>query len=434
VTSLPGLVLRRPLLLFDAAYPTRSGRDAQKALSMFGPYDNSQVELGPKSVLFVYPKVLTETARELGRAVFAGAGPYQGFQKTFRVPVVMREVIQPLEVDAPLGDHAAAAAAYRTAIDRWRTTTDAGSARLAIVLTPDSGRWETDHPYYAAKAALAALGVPSQMATAEMVSDAGRFKWAAADIALASFAKLGGVPWTVEAPAEEDDLVLGIGRREVGQEGSRRRVFGYAVAFVSNGAYRHIWTVSPTADEDEYARRLQDAVDGALSRDPDTPPKRLVVHLASRTGRTEIQAVQAAMTRLGITLPVAFLRLDDSSLWNVADDESDGHAAPKGSVVRLGPRRVLLQSDELTAAGAPEGPILVEMDRRSTVEPETLGGLVAQAYRLSHANWRGFRARSKPATLVYGEQLADLVGHMAQAESWTPDALPLALAERPWFL
>lgn len=97
-------------------------------------------------------------------------------------------------------------------------------------------------------------------------------------------------------------------------------------------------------------------------------------------------------------------------------------------------RPALLQPEGLTRTGPANGPILVELDRRSTVDSDEMGGLVDQAYRLAHANWRGFHSRSVPATLAYGEQLADLVGHMTDVEKWNPDRIPPDLARRPWFL
>lgn len=429
--AVPGRRLPPARLRFDAAITTRSGTDPYRGVAAYGPYDNSAVRVGDGSLLFVFPEVMRDRARDLFRAVVRGVGNYRGFENMFGVPVDEHRCVQPLPVDADLRDLPAAAAAYRREIERWGV---GHTAELALVVVPQSGAWEVERPYYEAKAALADLGVPSQMVTAELVADEKQFPWAVANIALAAFAKLGGVPWTVEAPPGDDDLVLGVGRREVGPEGERRPVFGYAVAFVSNGMYRHTWSVTPTADEDEYADRLRAAVASALSADADTPPRRVVVHLASRTGRTEITAVERALGDAGVDVPVALLRLDDTSMWDVADTGQDTFAAAKGTVVALGARRALLLSDGLGATGAPDGPILVEMNGRSTVEPEALEGLVAQAFRLAHANWRGFNARSKPATLVYGEQLAKLVGHMADVRSWNPSRIPVHLADRPWFL
>lgn len=361
-------------------------------------------------------------------------GNFKGFAKTFRVPVATGQALKSLAVPTDLRDPAAAAVAYRQAIAGWASEPRAEDPKLALVLVPHSEPWLTDRPYYEAKAAFANLGVPSQMVTIELVGDERQFQWSAANIALASFAKLGGVPWTVEAPAGDDDLIIGIGRREVGPEGQRRRIFGYAVTFISNGMYRQTWSFTPAADEHTYIARLGHAVEAALRADIDAEPKRLVVHLASRTSAQEIDAVQAAMERVGVSLPVAFLRLDDSTLWDSADVGEDTWVVPKGLVVRLSERRVLLHAEELRATGPPEGPLLIELDDRSTVSVVHFDELVGQVFRLAHANWRGFNARSKPATLVYGEQLAGLVGHLADVQSWNPDLLSNDLRTRPWFL
>jgi hypothetical protein len=74
------------------------------------------------------------------------------------------------------------------------------------------------------------------------------------------------------------------------------------------------------------------------------------------------------------------------------------------------------------------------MDRRSSVPETAFDGLIGQVFRLAHANWRGFNAQTKPATLVYGEQLASLVGHLEDVETWNPDLLRSDLRGRPWFL
>lgn len=133
-------------------------------------------------------------------------------------------------------------------------------------------------------------------------------------------------------------------------------------------------------------------------------------------------------------MPAAYLRLDDSSLHDIADTGDATFAPPKGLVAKLGPRTAVLKPEGLGALGPPEGPLLVTMDRRGTVPAGEFDGLIAQVFRLAHANWRGFNAPTKPATLVYGEQLASLVGHLQDVESWNPDLLRSELRGRPWFL
>jgi hypothetical protein len=250
------------------------------------------------------------------------------------------------------------------------------------------------------------------------------------------FAKLGGIPWLVEVPPGDDDLIIGIGRAEVRREGERRRVFGYALSFASNGYYRSAWVFKPVATEEEYEQHLKEAVVGSFEKsigEMDEPPRRLVLHLAKRTGRREIDAVEEAMNDVGVSVPTAYLRIDDSSNYDLTSGV-DTFAPPKGLAVRLGPRRTLLQADGLSPLGPPEGPLLIELNERSTVGLDVLDELVAQAFRLGHANWRGFNARSRPMTLVYGEILAGLVGYLEEVKSWNSDFLQSVIRDRPWFL
>jgi len=37
-------------------------------------------------------------------------------------------------------------------------------------------------------------------------------------------------------------------------------------------------------------------------------------------------------------------------------------------------------------------------------------------------------------TLVYGERLAQLVGHLERGGSWRPETLSTEIGRRPWFL
>lgn len=434
MTYLPAWRLSPPRLRFDAAFPSRAGAQAYQGVRAHGPFDSSRVVLDDGALLFVFPEEMQAQAHRLAEAWLRGVGGFPGFEAMFRVPVATGNALKSLPVAADLTDLSAAAIAYRDAIGAWSAQPRDREPLLALVLVPHSERWQTDRPYYEAKAAFANLGIPSQMVTTELIADEGRFQWAVADIALASFAKLGGIPWTVEAPAGDDDLIIGIGRRDVGPEGQRQRIFGYAVTFVSSGVYRQTWSFTPAADQATYLQRLREAVQAALASDLDTQPQRLVIHLSSRTGHREIEAVQTAMRAAGVTLPAAFLRLDDTILWDAADTDEDTWTAPKGLVARLGPRQALLHAEELTKSGPPDGPLLVELDRRSAVAEQAFDELVAQVFRLAHANWRGFNARSKPATLVYGEELAGLVGHLADVETWNPDLLRSDLRDRPWFL
>jgi hypothetical protein len=433
--QLDARILAAPRLSFSRALPSRVHTHPYRGMQTHGPFDSSRVVVGPGSVLFVFPESLLDQARTLARALLKGHGNFPGFEALFRVPFGNDNVAN-LQIDTKLNDPAQAALDYRTQIEAWNRNHREAAPQLALVLVPHSERWETDRAYYEAKSMFARLGIPTQMVTSELLADEREFQWSIANIALAMFAKLGGVPWVVEAPPNESDLIVGVGRAEVRRGTANERIFGYAVTFTSNGAYRHLWGFTPAGDEATYGARLEEALTSALTEDVDRdqPFERLVVHLTKRTGRREIEAVRTAIEHARVPLKAAFVRLDDSTLYDIADGGTDTLAPPKGLAVRLSARRVLLQAEGLGPLGPPEGPILLELDERSDVGSEAVDGLAEQAFRLALANWRAFNARSQPVTLAYGELLAKLVGYLEEVETWDPSSLRSELRERPWFL
>jgi hypothetical protein len=391
--------------------------------------------MSDRSILFVFPESFRDLARRLVLALRDGYKSFPGFAQMFRIPFA-NDQIESLAMNGDLSSPSAAAASYREEIARWNSEPRSADPRIALVLVPHSERWQTDRPYYEAKASFARLGIPTQMVTAELLQNEREFAWSVANIALAVFAKLGGVPWVVHSPTKDYDLIVGIGRADIWQHAGVRRIFGYALSFTSNGLYRQTWSFTPASDENTYLERLEEAITSALTstREVDQPFQRLVIHLGRRTGWREAGAAQRAMTRAGVTLPVALIRLDESTLYDIADGRADTLAPPKGLAVRLGARRMLLQSEGATSVGVPSGPLLIELDERSDVGSDDLDELAAQTFRLAHANWRAFNARSQPVTLAYGELLASLVGHLEEVETWDPTLLRNDLRDRPWFL
>lgn len=435
MSVLDARMMREPRLSFDPAIPSRTSTQAYQGLRRYGPFDASRIALADQSILFVFPESLRLLARKLVMALRDGHRTFPGFGQMFRVQFA-NDQVESLVITGDFSTPSAGARSYREAIADWNSQPQHSDPKLALVLVPHSERWETERPYYEAKASFARLGIPTQMVTAELLQNEREFGWSVANIALAVFAKLGGIPWVVESPADDQDLIVGVGRADIRDDAHLRRIFGYALSFTSNGVYRQAWSFTPAADEESYLERLEEAITNALAsaRDTDEPFRRLVIHLGKKTGWKEASAARRAMISANITLPVALLRLDDSSLYDIADGHSDTFAPPKGIAVRLGRRRMLLQAEGLTPTGVPNGPLLIELDERSDVGPEALDDFVSQTFRLAHANWRGFNARSQPVTLLYGELLARLVGYLEEVATWDPTLLRNDLRDRPWFL
>ena len=140
------------------------------------------------------------------------------------------------------------------------------------------------------------------------------------------------------------------------------------------------------------------------------------------------------MKAVGFDVPVAFLRLDDSTLHDLADTDEDTFAPPKGLVAGSARGARCCKPRRSARSARPTGRCWSRWTAAALSNPRRSTIWSAQVFRLAHANWRGFNAQSKPATLVYGEQLASLVGHLQDVEAWNPDLLRSELQHRPWFL
>jgi hypothetical protein len=428
-----GAKMNAPRLRFGQGVPSRSAEQAYAGLRRFGAFNLHDFPRDSVRFLFVYPKVYEHYVGTLREKLFNGLGNYPGFADLFGLPEGLRieQDTFPIEFqrreDAPQ--------AFRDGLEEWARTRQE-EPDIAVVIHPHTERWDTDSAYYEAKAFFGRQGIATQMVTTELLRDDKRVGWSLANIALGSFAKLGGMPWVVDARGDDSDLVIGVGRADIKDGDGRRRIFGYAVAFISSGAYLDIASFAPATDQTQYQNRLTQAIAETLSNLPaDAPPDRIVIHLAKRTGQTEIDAAMEAIKQSQWdSLPVAFLRVDDSSLFEFMDGSHGTYAAPKGLAVQLTTHRALVQTEGPSNLGPARRPLLLELDTRSTVPADQLGRLTRQVFRLAHANWRGFNARSKPVTLFYGEQLAELAGYVTQATGWDPATLKPELRRRPWFL
>ena len=147
--------LPEPRLTFSKDVPSHSGPNAWNGLNLYGPFDNSRVDLPAKSLLFVFPNELKHLAHKLA-AGLKGHKRFRGFQQMFRVPFDGSKM-DFLTFKADLSSGAAAAASYREEIVRWSEASRTSDPLAAVVLVPKSDRWETERPYYVAKAGVIAL-------------------------------------------------------------------------------------------------------------------------------------------------------------------------------------------------------------------------------------------------------------------------------------
>lgn len=154
-------------------------------------------------------------------------------------------------------------------------------------------------------------------------------------IALACYAKLGGIPFVIAAPRTlAHELVIGIGSAHVKESRltEPERVVGITTVFSADGNYL-LWNTSREADYDDYPRELllslRDCIDTIKNRNAwqAGDELRLVFHVFKPLKDVEATAVKKlveGLTQTYAKVEFAFVHVSTDHDWVMFDRTSAG--------------------------------------------------------------------------------------------------------------
>jgi Piwi domain len=277
------------------------------------------------------------------------------------------------------------------------------------------------------------------------------------NMALATYAKMGGIPWLLKAnPTIAHELVFGLGSAHLrgGRFGGAKRLVGITTVFSGDGKYR-VSNISKTAEMQDYGAALLDSLRETVSRIKTemnwqaNDHVRLVFHAFKPIRNIEADAVKTAMSELGdFDLDYAFLHvaerhpflLFDHSQKGIFDYEtkqSKGILAPtRGLFMHLSPRETLLTlvgpSEVKTSNQGIPAPALLRLHPSSTFSDMTY--LTRQLFLFACHSWRSFFPSELPVTIKYSDLIARLLGNLGMLSNWNPEVLVGRIANTRWFL
>ncbi len=451
-------VIWKPKLSFDpGGVPDTRVSWAQKGLDSVGPYDRHSF-----------------TAKRPRIAVLCEAGeraPTEAMvdHLLHGLPEIQTQGLNPLKphgtgllgrfrlgepdvrfFDAVDGSGASYLDAARRALGNASARDETWDLALVQVRRAWRERAYDDSPYWGAKAAFLKRGTPVQAISLDLepLEDIG-YASAMANMSLAIYAKLGGVPWLLPSRTSTDhELVFGLGSHTVrqGRRGPGERVVGIATLFSGQG---HFFLDSRTAAVPfgEYPTALRATIVDAVSRiraeenwlaDDSV---RLVFHAFTQMGRETVDAVSSAVAELGLRRARhAFLHVVEDHPFTAFDRSSPvgrgAYAPQRGQVVELSEREWLLT---LTGGGQVKGdrqglpdPVLLRLHEQST--HRAMDVLAAQVSDFAMHSWRTFGPARLPITLGYANEVARQLAGLERTPNWDPDAMEGRVMRRPWFL
>jgi hypothetical protein len=314
------------------------------------------------------------------------------------------------------------------------------------------------NPYFIAKESFLALQIPVQEFEIETAQKPDKdLQFSLNNMALASYAKLNGIPWLLKAnPTIAHELVIGLGSADIaeGRLGDRERYVGITSVFSGDGNY-HLTNTSRAVSMDGYQSAFLEALRKAVSKvqqDMNWRPKdhiRLVFHASfKRFNKDEINAVKTLMADLDYELEYAFLQVSDQHPYLIFDTSQEGavdyetkrskgvYAPRRSSTLQLSNRDMLLCLTGPNEVKRPEdgmpSPLLLSLHKDSTFTDMTY--LTRQVFAFACHSWRTFLPGSVPVTIQYSELIARTLGHLSLLDKWNPDVMLGRIGKTRWFL
>jgi argonaute-like protein implicated in RNA metabolism and viral defense len=315
------------------------------------------------------------------------------------------------------------------------------------------------NPYFASKASFLGLQIPVQEFEIETTQRPdSELIYVLNNMALASYAKLNGIPWLLKAsPTIAHELVIGLGSANIGEGrlGTRERFVGITTVFTGDGNY-HLYNSSRAVSMDEYQSALLETLRAAILRirkDMNWQPRdhvRLVFHARfKRFSGQEIDSIKGLLADLGdYDVEYAFVQFSDQHPYMLFDRKQKGvfdhetkrtkgiYAPQRGGYLELGKRDVLLSLTGPREVKRPEDgtprPLFLSLNRDSTFTDMTY--LTRQVFAFACHSWRSFLPASVPVTIQYSDLIANALGHLSLTDRWNPEVMLGRIGKGRWFL
>lgn len=282
-------------------------------------------------------------------------------------------------------------------------------------------------PYHYCKAKLIGNGIPTQDIQIETIRQNLNAP-TMGNIALNTYAKLGGTAWTIEKEDKlKDELVVGIGSTISEDD---KYILGIAQIFHNDGRYM-TGDCSPLSTFSDYAKNLEDHLYKTLCPLLDSIGGsggfRLIFHLfKSASEEYEIKAINNLKNRLSkYNFEYALVHLGYGHNFRLYNNDGKSDLS-QGTYIQLSNYSALLNFVKNS-----DLPLKIDLDKRSTFT--SLFYLSKQVFWFSHLSHRSYIPSKRTVTIMYPSLMARMTEELKKVEGWDYDRLK-AVSDKLWFI
>jgi len=449
------VVARQLDYCFDPARSKRH-RYAWPGLDTYGPFSRETFARPTPRLLVVFPQGAQGAVEKFVRYLRDGIPGHKGFEagfaKTFGLVNPRFDLVPiPASGRSPVQS-------YRNAVTAALAGGELPDAAIVIVTDQDGDLPDVENPYLHSKAVLLMSGVATQHARlSNITSRPAALQYILQNISIALYAKMQGVPWTVDHDLTiADELVIGIGTAELSDSRleERQRYVGITTVFRGDGNYL-LGQLSRDATYAECPEVLRDSTrdvideikrrNGWLAGDT----VRIVLHAAKPPRNVDFarlmsdaiqtvgeeQHVEFAFVTVSHEHPFALFDLSEAGKQTTKGPKGV-YAPDRGTIVQTGKYSRLITTTGVSLvkrAGLPlPRPLQVHLHRHSTFTD--LHYLSEQVLKFTGLSWRSTQPAADPVTIYYSELIARQLARLRVVPDWSPTLLDTRLRTSKWFL
>lgn len=449
-----------PTFIFDAARTKTKNSNADAGLVNYGPYDSDTFSPKSPKILAICKKdhrgKFTQFLNSLIDGLPDSTYFKQGLKKKYELQSINVSIKEVSEFNI---------SAYEKIIEQLEERPD-----LAIIEIPAIFRNLPieQNPYYLLKARLLAKEIPIQFIQAEKLP---ANEYILNAISLQDYAKMGGVPWVlVSSQSIDRELIIGIGHNITYSNSfsgnSQDRVVGITTFFSGDGQY----LIGGTAKDVPYSDYFEELLNSLRKSFNEIGNEqgwkvgdtiRLIFHIFKPIKNTEFEVVSNLIREFTqYKIQFAFVTISKKHPYIMFDISQEGKPKNKNSAHLIGkyiPKRgtniildksscliQMLGINEIkTGKQGSSAPLLVRIRtpegnfNNKEVEEllfTDLSYIVQQIYSFTYLSWRSFLPNETPATMLYSDLMADLLGKLRKIDFWQPDSVNFNLKRKKWFL
>jgi hypothetical protein len=398
----------------------------------YGPLQKIDKEI---LFVFIFEDRFKSFANELYLSLTGKSNPgtFPGFEQMFGV-VLNTSNVKQIKIEGFSNEQ------LLSIVDKVKTYQEAEPNKKVIGIYIEDYAIDTEdivasNHYYFMKYNFIKNNLPLQVVNYRKLSEKNSLKWSTSNVALAMFAKMGGIPWVVK-PSNNNCLILGVGSSHKRNEetGEITKYFAYTVCLDSSGLYKTLEVLADETSETNYLQKLKSNLIKLLKDSRMSDYKTCVLHLPFKIKQNEISAISEAIKQIDDIEFVAIKVNLDNKYFGYSFHNT--FVPYESSFVKLSRNEYLVWFEGLLY-----GKEVVDKRLANPVHIQFLNlgnqkGFDERKYlqdvlNLSGANWRGFNAKSIPISIYYSQIIAKYSEAFEKIDGYEENSIS---DDKPWFL